>query len=360
MDLVRPADLDEALAARAARPDALALRGGTDVMVELNLDQRAPGCAARPRARPRARGLERGRRAACGSERRSRTARSSGELASSCPRWRGGAGDGLGADPQPRHRGGQRRHGVAQRRRPVRAGRGRGRGRARLGAGSRRVPAGGLRDRPEETARCPDELIRAVHVAHAPPARRPTPRSPARNAMVMGTVALGLCLDATPRSVAVAAGGAAPTPVRAPAAEAFAAAALDWAGRGPFGAPRRRPIASPRWCFAATDPQDDVRGTAALPAPRARRDRRAAASPGHGGSTGAPRPAPSTACGARRTSRGRGESLLRVLRDGLGLAGTQERLRAGRVRLLLDLISTAALVCACLGPGRARPKDPRS
>ena len=42
MDLVRPADLDEALAARAARPDALALRGGTDVMVELNLDKTRP------------------------------------------------------------------------------------------------------------------------------------------------------------------------------------------------------------------------------------------------------------------------------------------------------------------------------
>ena len=42
MELLQPATWDEALAAKAAHPDALPISGGTDVMVELNFDRSRP------------------------------------------------------------------------------------------------------------------------------------------------------------------------------------------------------------------------------------------------------------------------------------------------------------------------------
>ena len=42
MDVLRPRSLEEALTLRAEHPDALAIRGGTDVMVELNFDRVRP------------------------------------------------------------------------------------------------------------------------------------------------------------------------------------------------------------------------------------------------------------------------------------------------------------------------------
>ncbi|WP_067721352.1 FAD binding domain-containing protein [Nocardia yamanashiensis] len=42
MEFLRPADWAEALAAKAAHPDALPIAGGTDVMVELNFDRARP------------------------------------------------------------------------------------------------------------------------------------------------------------------------------------------------------------------------------------------------------------------------------------------------------------------------------
>ena len=42
MEVLRPTALAEALEARAAHPDALAIAGGTDVMVELNFGKARP------------------------------------------------------------------------------------------------------------------------------------------------------------------------------------------------------------------------------------------------------------------------------------------------------------------------------
>src|SRR4051795_840223 len=42
MEVLTPRSLAEALRAKAARPDAVAIEGGTDVMVELNFDRRRP------------------------------------------------------------------------------------------------------------------------------------------------------------------------------------------------------------------------------------------------------------------------------------------------------------------------------
>ena len=42
MDFLRPTSWPDAIAAKAEHPDALPIAGGTDVMVELNFDQRRP------------------------------------------------------------------------------------------------------------------------------------------------------------------------------------------------------------------------------------------------------------------------------------------------------------------------------
>ena len=42
MDFLRPSGWAEALAMKAARPEAVPIVGGTDVMVEINLDRHRP------------------------------------------------------------------------------------------------------------------------------------------------------------------------------------------------------------------------------------------------------------------------------------------------------------------------------
>ncbi|MFL5948720.1 MAG: FAD binding domain-containing protein, partial [Gaiellaceae bacterium] len=42
MDVLTPRTLEEALALKAERPDAVPIQGGTDVMVELNFDRARP------------------------------------------------------------------------------------------------------------------------------------------------------------------------------------------------------------------------------------------------------------------------------------------------------------------------------
>ena len=42
MEVLTPRGLDEALALKAERPDAVPIQGGTDVMVELNFDRARP------------------------------------------------------------------------------------------------------------------------------------------------------------------------------------------------------------------------------------------------------------------------------------------------------------------------------
>src|SRR4051812_50024209 len=43
MDFLQPTSWADALAVQAQRPDAVAIAGGTDVMVDLNFDRRRPG-----------------------------------------------------------------------------------------------------------------------------------------------------------------------------------------------------------------------------------------------------------------------------------------------------------------------------
>lgn len=83
-----------------------------------------------------------------------------------------------------------------------------------------------------------------------------------RNAMVIAIASVAVQLDSDSRRVSVALGSVAPTVVRAPDAELFAAETVDWDNH-------ERPLPAPaaaefgRLAAAAAQPIDDVRGSAA-------------------------------------------------------------------------------------------------
>ena len=106
----------------------------------------------------------------------------------------------------------------------------------------------------------PDELITAIHL---PAGGGPQQFSKVgtRNAMVIAVCSFALALDADDRRVGTCLGSAAPTPVRASEAEAFAEAELDWEGRGPVAAPTLERFGE--LVADAARPIDDVRGTSA-------------------------------------------------------------------------------------------------
>jgi CO/xanthine dehydrogenase FAD-binding subunit len=81
-----------------------------------------------------------------------------------------------------------------------------------------------------------------------------------RNAMVIAIAGVCVATDVPTRSVRVGMGSVAPTIVRAPAAEAYAAGAVDWEARvvPPDAARRFGEVA-----VEATSPIDDHRATAA-------------------------------------------------------------------------------------------------
>jgi CO/xanthine dehydrogenase FAD-binding subunit len=110
----------------------------------------------------------------------------------------------------------------------------------------------------KRNALAPDELIRAV--------RMPIRRGPqqfakvgTRNAMVIAVCTVAVALDPAARTVGTGIGSAAPTPRRAPQAEALAAN-LPWDG-GALDPDLLRSFGDA--VAAAAAPIDDVRGTAA-------------------------------------------------------------------------------------------------
>ncbi|GAA4629468.1 FAD binding domain-containing protein [Actinoallomurus vinaceus] len=259
MDFLRPVTWEEALAAKAERPDALPIQGGTDVMVELNFDARRPAAL-----------LD------LGPVR---------ELATWEPLPDGSVRVGAGV-PYARLIGelGDRLPGLAQAARTVGSPQIRNRGTVggNLGAAS---PAGdahppllaagavyevesaarGVRSIPatefylgvKRNALRADELIRAFRL---PPVAGPQYFSKigTRNAMVIAVCSFSIALFPGERRVGTGLGSAAPTPLRAYAAEEFLADAADWDGdldeavAGRFG----------ELVGAAASPIDDVRGTA--------------------------------------------------------------------------------------------------
>ena len=270
MDFLQPRSWDEALAAKAANPEAVPIAGGTDVMVELNFARRRPPALLDLTRVP---GLGRWRHDG------GRLRLGAGVTYAQLTGERG-QGDGLcGLLP-----------GLALAARTVGSPQIRNRGTigGNLGSaspagdchpcllaagaevevasvrGTRVVPAGDFFTGVKRNALQPDELIAAVWLA-PPSGPEQFAKIGTRNAMVIAVAAFGLALHPGRRAVGTGIGSAAPTPVRAARAEAYLAGALArtglWESRealpegvvAEFGA----------LVGAAAQPIDDVRGTAA-------------------------------------------------------------------------------------------------
>jgi CO/xanthine dehydrogenase FAD-binding subunit len=261
MELLQPTTWAEALAARAANPGALALWGGTDVMVDVNFGRARPEAildltrvaeltdwgeadgALRIGA-----GVTYTRTIAELGDRLPGLAAASRTVGSPQIRNRGTVGGNLGSSSPagdalpPLYAAGAEVE------------------LASSGRGARRMPVAEFITGPKRNRLEPDELIAAVHV---PAARGPEvfAKVGTRNAMVIAVCSFALSLDADRRRVGTCLGSAAPTPVRASEAEAFAEAELDWDGRGPVA-----PATLERFGALVADaarPIDDVRGTSA-------------------------------------------------------------------------------------------------
>jgi CO/xanthine dehydrogenase FAD-binding subunit len=263
MDFLRPADWAEALAAKAEHPTAVPIAGGTDVMVEINFDHRRPGylldlnrigelyewevgeATVRLGASvPYARIMEHLRPELPGLALASHT------VASPQIRNRAGVGGNLGtASPAGDAHPALLAAGARVEAESVR--------------GSRLIPIDDFYTGVKRNALAPDELIRAVHIDRADGPQQYAKVGP-RNAMVIAVCAFGLALHPRSRTVRTGIGSAAPTPIRAKAAEEFLNAALDEGGFWDNGR-IITPSAAKRFadlCAGACNPIDDVRGTA--------------------------------------------------------------------------------------------------
>jgi CO/xanthine dehydrogenase FAD-binding subunit len=286
MEFVQPGSLAEALAAKAAKPDAVPIAGGTDVMVELNFARRRP---------PALLDLTRVPELASWSLQAGRLRVGAGVTYAELTGERGsGSGNGLrrGADGLGGDAGGLRRllPGLAMAARTVGSPQIRNRGTigGNLGSAS---PAGdchpsllaagaevevasarGTRLMPidefftgvKRSALAPDELITAVWIS-PPSGPEQFAKIGTRNAMVIAVAAFGLALHPDRRAVGTGIGSAAPTPVRAGEAEVFLATALDEAGLWESADVLPSPVVAEFGALvsAAARPIDDVRGTAA-------------------------------------------------------------------------------------------------
>ena len=265
MDFLQPTSWREALTLRAERPDALAVAGGTDVMVDLNFDRRRPPAL-----------LDLGRveelREWSTDDGRIRLgagvpyARVIAELGAQLPglamasrtvgspqiRIRGTVGGNLGSaspagDAHPPLLAADAVVEVES-----------------AARGVRRIPAAEFYTGVKRNALEPDELIAAVVV--------PTAAGPqqyckvgTRNAMVIAVSAFACALHPDRRTVGTGIGSAAPTPRRAMEAETFLGGELEaaglWDSRGEL--PETLARAFGERVAQAASPIDDVRGSAA-------------------------------------------------------------------------------------------------
>ena len=265
MDFLQPTTWQEALQVRAERPEALPIAGGTDVMVELNFDRRRPG-ALLDLGRvqelrewtsedgwirlgagvPYARVIEELGAQLPGLAMASRT------VGSPQIRIRGTVGGNLGSaspagDAHPPLLAAGAVVEVAS-----------------AARGARRIPVADFYTGVKRNALEPDELIAAVLIR---PAAGPQQfcKVGTRNAMVIAVSAFACALHPDRRTVGTGIGSAAPTPRRAPEAEAFLAGELDaaglWESRRPLPESLARDFGER--VAAAASPIDDVRGSAA-------------------------------------------------------------------------------------------------
>lgn len=263
MDFLRPAGWEDALAAKAEHPTAVPIAGGTDVMVEINFDHRRPeylldlnrvgeltewevgeesvrlGASV-----PYTTIMEQLRAELPGLALASHT------VASPQIRNRGSVGGNLGtASPAGDAHPALLAAGAEVEVESVR--------------GSRRIPIDEFYTGVKRNALASDELIRAVHIKKADGPQQFS-KVGTRNAMVIAVCAFGLALHPRTRTVRAGIGSAAPTPVRARAAEDFLNAALEEGGFWESGHIITPSIAQQfaELAAGACNPIDDVRGTA--------------------------------------------------------------------------------------------------
>jgi CO/xanthine dehydrogenase FAD-binding subunit len=264
VEILAPDTWEQALAMKAAQPDAVPIAGGTDLMVALNFDRARPAAILDLTrvAELRDWGADDGRlRIGAGvtytrlieelGDRLPGLAIASRTVGSPQIRNRGTVGGNLGTaspagDGLPPLYVSDAEVELAST------------------TGSRRLPVAEFVTGPKRQAARDDELIAAFHL---PAATGPQQFSKigTRNAMVIAVCSLSLALWPDRRAVCACIGSAGPTPIRATEAEAFAAGVLDedglWEGRG-----RLPDAALERFgelVAAAAAPIDDVRGSAA-------------------------------------------------------------------------------------------------
>jgi CO/xanthine dehydrogenase FAD-binding subunit len=244
VDVLTPRTLDEALALKTERPDALPIEGGTDVLVDLNFDRRRPGALLNLNEVDELKGWGRENGGVRLGASLTYTEAMRPELAALLPalaeasrtvgspqiRNRGTIGGNLGtASPA-----GDALPPLLVEDAEVELASTRGR---------RRLPIREFLVGPKRNALAADELIVAVHVTPSGASQTFMKVGP-RNAMVIAVCSLALCLDRERNELRASFGSAGPVPglVVAPLSdvESFPARVADAA----------RPI-------------DDVRGTAA-------------------------------------------------------------------------------------------------
>jgi len=259
MEFLQPSSWSEALAMKAAHPEAVPIAGGTDVMVEINLDHRRPETVmdltkiaeltewASDNGYVRVgAGVTYTRIIDELGDRMPGLAIASRTVGSPQIRNRGTVGGNLGTaspagDAHP----------------PLLA----------AGAlvelastsGTRRVPITEFFTGPKRNAARKDELIAAFLIEPAPGPQQFS-KVGTRNAMVIAVCSFALALHPEKREVRTGIGSAGPTPLAATEAEKFIAAELDWEGRRPPADTAVKRFGE--LVAAAAKPIDDVRGTA--------------------------------------------------------------------------------------------------
>jgi CO/xanthine dehydrogenase FAD-binding subunit len=263
MDFLQPTTWAEALEAKAAHPDAVAVAGGTDVMVGINFGHLRPSLLMDLTRVPELQewtteddavrlgaGVSYARVITELGDRLPGLAMASRTIGSPQIRNRGTVGGNLATaspagDAHPALLAADAVVEVASVR------------------GSRRIPITDFYAGVKRTAMAGDELIAAVHVV-PPSGPQQYSKIGTRNAMVISVAAFGLALHPDRRAVGTGIGSAAPTPRRATAAEDFLAGELTstglWESRAelPAGTAAR----FGELVTESASPIDDVRGSA--------------------------------------------------------------------------------------------------
>ena len=260
MQILAPDTWEQALALKAEHPDALAIAGGTDVMVELNFDRARPDAMLDLTRVTELRewGQENGRLRVGAGVTYTRIIDELGDVLPSLAvasrtvgspqiRNRGTVGGNLGtASPAgdalpPLY--------VADAEVEL----------ASVG-GVRRVSVAEFITGPKRTCAREDELI-AAFVLPAAGGPQQFSKIGTRNAMVIAVCSVALAIWPERREVRVCLGSAGPTPLPAPDAEEFIAGVLDWDAPAPLAAGDLARFGE--LVAAAARPIDDVRGSAA-------------------------------------------------------------------------------------------------